>query len=118
MFEYSASDPSASSAVPSAAPPAPQVLAPEGEPIEFIYRGHRFHIHNIVSRWQESGGWWNRISDGNIHDPQHLEQSIFNDGGRAIWRVEAAPVGALATFEIELDELTGKWIIRPTSRPA
>jgi hypothetical protein len=118
MFEYSASDPSASSAVPSAAPSAPQVLAPEGEPIEFIYRGHRFHIHNIVSRWQESGGWWNRISDGNIHDPQHFEQSIFNDGGRAIWRVEAAPVGALATFEIELDELTGKWIIRPTSRPA
>jgi hypothetical protein len=31
--------------------------------------------------------------------------------------VEAAPVGALATFEIELDELTGTWLIRPTSRP-
>lgn len=125
MFEYSASDPSAapvasSSSASAGVPPVPQVLAPEGEPIEFVYRGHRFHIHNIVSRWQESGGWWNRISDGNTrtHDPQHLEQSIFNDGGRAIWRVEAAPVGALATFEIELDELTGKWIIRPTSRPA
>ena len=42
---------------------------------------------------------------------------IFNDGARAIWRVEAAPVGALATFEIELDEITGHWQIRPTSRP-
>ncbi len=123
MFEQPASDPVvASGSVPEAKPVLPpvlpQVLAPEGEPIEFIYKGHRFHVHNILSRWQESGGWWNRISDGNLHDSKHLEQSIFNDGGRAIWRVEAAPVGALATFEIELDELTGRWIIRPTSRPA
>jgi hypothetical protein len=43
---------------------------------------------------------------------------IFDDGGKAIWRVEAAPEGALATFEIELDEITGKWQIRPTSRPS
>ena len=28
-----------------------------------------------------------------------------------------ASEGALATFEIELDEITGKWQIRPTSRP-
>ena len=41
----------------------------------------------------------------------------FDDGARAIWRVEAAPVGALATFEIELDEITSRWQIRPTSRP-
>ncbi|MEI8223008.1 MAG: DUF6504 family protein [Actinomycetes bacterium] len=118
MFEQSSNPAAASGSVPEARPALPQVLAPEGEPVEFIYKGHRFHIHNILSRWQESGGWWNRISDGNLHDSKHLEQSIFNDGGRAIWRVEAAPVGALATFEIELDELTGKWIIRPTSRPA
>jgi len=124
MFEQPAPNPPthlAEGSIP-AAPAISAVLAPQGEPIEFIYKGHRFHIHNILSRWQESGGWWNRISDGNLHDSvhksAHLEQSIFNDGGRAIWRVEAAPVGALATFEIELDELTGKWIIRPTSRPA
>ncbi len=122
MFEQPSHLAAASESVPEAKALPPQVLAPQGEPIEFIYKGHRFHIHNILSRWQESGGWWNRISDGNLHDPKHnskhLEQSIFNDAGRAIWRVEAAPVGALATFEIELDELTGKWIIRPTSRPA
>ena len=120
MFEQPASDPAGSTPAPLIK--GARVLAPEGDPIEFLYRGNRFHIHNIVSRWQESGGWWNRISDGNLHDPKHdpkhLEQSIFNDAGRAIWRVEAAPVGALATFEIELDELTGIWTIRPTSRPA
>jgi len=119
MFEQPASDPNAlAGSTPAPPNKGARVLAPEGDPIEFLYRGSRFHIHNIVSRWQESGGWWNRISDGNLHDPKHLEQSIFNDAGRAIWRVEAAPVGALATFEIELDELTGTWTIRPTSRPA
>jgi len=95
--------------------PSVRVLAPEGEPLEFIYKGKRFHIHAIVSRWRESGGWWNRIADGKNHLQDEL--AIFDDGARAIWRVEAAPEGALSTFEIELDELTNKWIIRPTSRP-
>ena len=94
-----------------------RVIAPEGEPLEFIYKGRRFHVHAIVSRWRESGGWWNRIDDGRLKKGP-LEDVIFDDGGKAIWRVEAAPEGALATFEIELDEITGKWQIRPTSRPS
>jgi hypothetical protein len=40
----------------------------------------------------------------------------IDDQPRAVWRVEAAPVGMLSTFEIELDEVTGNWRIRPTSR--
>jgi len=92
-----------------------RVLAPEGEPIEFTYQGHHFHIHAITSRWSESGGWWNRISDGNLHSNSHDDLKV-DDQARAVWRVEAAPVGALTTFEIELDEVTGNWRIRPTSR--
>jgi Family of unknown function (DUF6504) len=88
-----------------------RVIAPGGEPTEFIYQGHHFHIHAITSRWSESGGWWNRISDGNLHTEVKID-----DQPRAVWRVEAAPVGMLATFEIELDEVTGNWRIRPTSR--
>ena len=72
-------------------------------PIEFTYRGKRFRIHNVLTRWCESGGWWNRISDG-VYRP--------DDNSRAIWRVEAAPIGAVATFELERDEATGKWLIR------
>jgi hypothetical protein len=82
------------------------------DPTEFIYLGKRFHIHAINSRWSESGGWWNRISDGINH-----EVDLINDSGRSIWQVEAAPIGAVSTFEIELDELTKIWRIRPTSRP-
>ena len=110
MFE-SAQTPPTPGSVPGA-----RVLAPEGEPLEFMYKGRRFHVHAIVSRWRESGGWWNRIDDGRLKGP--LEEMIFDDGGKAIWRVEAAPEGMLATFEIELDEITGKWQVRPTSRPA
>ena len=100
-------------------PVPPMVIAPEGEPMEFLYKGVRFHIHNVVSRWRESGGWWNRIDDGRLASVKvtPLHDSIFDDGGKAIWRVEAAPIGAVATFELELDELTGHWQIRPTSRP-
>ncbi len=108
MFELTSNQPT------EPADKGARVLAPEGEPVEFLYKGRRFHIHAIVSRWRESGGWWNRIDDGNRH---LTEANIFDDGARAIWRVEAAPEGAMTTFEIERDEITGTWLIRPTSRP-
>ena len=92
-----------------------RVLAPEGEPIEFLYQGRRFHVHSIVSRWRESGGWWNRISDGSLHETDI--GAILDDGARALWWVEAAPIGAVMTFEIEFDEITKSWHVRPTSRP-
>jgi hypothetical protein len=118
MFEESAHSPKTAPAQPIR--PTAAVLAPEGEPIEFIYKGRRFHIHAITSRWRESGGWWNRIDDGRTRSTRNSDEfsvlDQLDDGARAIWRVEAAPEGAMTTFEIELDELTGKWIIRPTSR--
>lgn len=81
----------------------------DGEPIEFTYNGRRFRIHAVLSSWRESGGWWNRASDG-LYRP--------DDGSRAIWRVEAAPLGALTTFDIEREEVVeprgeARWRIRP-----
>ena len=56
------------------------------------------------SRWIDPHGvWWNRISDGKYRP---------DDQARALWRVEAAPIGSLTTFELERDEVTGQWIIR------
>ena len=72
-------------------------------PIEFTFKGRRFRIHAVLSRWCESGGWWNRVSDGKYRP---------DDQARALWRVEAAPIGALTTFQLERDEATGQWIIR------
>ena len=90
-----------------------QIYLAGGEPIEFIYRGRRFRIHAVLSSWREAGGWWNRASDG-FYRP--------DDGSRILWRVEAAPIGAMSTFEIEREEVIDPvhpiWRIRPTSRPA
>jgi hypothetical protein len=80
-------------------------------PMEFTYRGKRFRIHSVLNRWCEAGGWWNRISDG-VYRANDLSNDLPNDNARAIWRVEAAPIGAVTTFELERDEATGKWLIR------
>jgi len=93
------------------------VLCDGQGPVEFTYRGRRFRIHATLTRWCESGGWWNRISDGTTHD-SNLVNNLINDFGRSIWQVEAALIGAVSTFEIELDELTKIWRVRPSSRPA
>jgi hypothetical protein len=49
-------------------PPSPDVLADGMDamatPIEFTFKGKRFRIHAVLSRWCEAGGWWNRVSDG------------------------------------------------------
>jgi hypothetical protein len=87
--------------------PSPEVLTDGvgglATPIEFTFKGKRFRIHAVLSRWCEAGGWWNRVSDGRYRP---------DDGARALWTVEAAPIGALTTFEIERDEATGQWLIR------
>jgi hypothetical protein len=76
----------------------------EGQtPIEFIYRGKRLRIYTVLSRWRESGGWWKK-SDG--------ENNLPTDNSKEVWRVEAAPIGVINTFEIERDETTGLWSIR------
>ena len=93
-----------------------RVIAPNGEPIEFIHKGRRFHIHAVLSHWRKSGGWWSRINESELSDSDILDS--INDNPATIWRVEAAPLGALTTFEIELDEISKCWQIRPTSRSA
>ena len=80
----------------------------DNAPIEFTYQGRRFRIHRILSRWRTAGGWWNRLND----HASEVHQWRPDDGVRSSWKVEAAPVGAVGTFELERDETTGQWIIR------
>jgi hypothetical protein len=100
---YSIPAPAKEAHVASEIIPAGEVLI-DGPttPIEFTFRGKRFRIHAVLSRWCESGGWWNRVSDGKYRP---------DDQARALWRVEAAPIGALTTFQLERDEATGQWIV-------
>ena len=76
-----------------------------GQPVEFIYQGVRFHISAVLNSWLQSSSWWQEINSDQITE----EVSKY-------WQVEAAPIGALTTFEIEFNQGSNTWQIRPGSR--
>ena len=76
-----------------------------GIPVEFIYQGVRFHINQKLTTWLQSNRWWQRLDQGEIAETVSKH-----------WQVEAAPVGALTTFEIEFNQESNSWRIRPSSR--
>lgn len=76
-----------------------------GQPVEFIYQGVRFHISAVLNTWLQSSSWWQEINSGSITE----EVSKY-------WQVEAAPIGALTTFEIQFNQGDNSWQIRPSSR--
>ena len=81
------------------------LVSENGEPVEFIYNGVRFHINQKLTTWLQSNRWWQRLDQGEI------EETVSKS-----WQVEAAPVGALTTFEIEFNQESNSWRIRPSSR--
>jgi len=76
-----------------------------GEPVEFIYQGVRFHINQVLTTWLQSSNWW-----------QQIDSDQINEQVSKYWQVEAAPIGALTTFEIEFNQADNSWHIRPSSR--
>ena len=105
MFEYSDLEPTSLSG-------ADGVVVNEGVPIEFFYKGQAFHIHSLLTKWKETSQWWKQVG---------TSASTRTDGLPAVeektfWRVEAAPVGTVNTFEIEYNQATNTWQIRSTSR--
>ena len=76
-----------------------------GEPVEFIYQGVRFHINQVLTTWLQSSNWW-----------QQIDSDQINEQVSKYWQVEAAPIGALTTFEIEFNQSDNSWQIRPSSR--
>lgn len=81
------------------------LVSENGEPVEFIYNGVRFHINQKLTTWLQSSRWWKKLDQGEIAETVSKH-----------WQVEAAPVGALTTFEIEFSQESNSWRIRPSSR--
>ena len=81
------------------------LVSENGEPVEFIYNGVRFHINQKLTTWLQSNRWWQKLDQGEIAETVSKH-----------WQVEAAPVGALTTFEIEFNQESNAWRIRPSSR--
>ncbi len=81
------------------------LFSQSGEPAEFIYNGVRFHINEKLSTWLETNDWWKKLDQGEVCE------SVSK-----YWLVEAAPIGALSTFEITFNEESNTWCITPSSR--
>ena len=81
-------------------------LTDRGEPVEFVYNGARFHINQILTHWLQTNNWWQSLED----------QTEVADEVIKFWQVEAAPIGAITTFEIEFNQSNNSWQIRPSSR--
>lgn len=100
MFEYSADN-------RTAQPDDPKVIQDAGVPVEFAYKGRVFRIYALLTRWKETIPWWKHIESTSV--TADLEEKI-------VWSVEAAPIGTVHTFEIEFNQTTNTWKVRPTSR--
>ena len=108
MFERKLATSSASNA------PAQSVISlfsQSGEPAEFIYNGVRFHINEKLSTWLETNDWWKKLDQLDQLDQGEVCESVSK-----YWLVEAAPIGALSTFEITFNEESNTWRITPSSR--
>ena len=84
-------------------------------PAEFAWRGRRYLVREVLSRWTESGTWWR---------PAAL-QVLSGEGGTALddrpqqwWRVEAdsgrlaALSGGPGVYDLCFDESAGRWSMR------
>ena len=87
------------------------LFSQSGEPAEFIYNGVRFHINEKLSTWLETNDWWKKLDQ-----LDQLEQGEVCESVSKYWLVEAAPIGALSTFEITFNEESNTWRITPSSR--
>ena len=87
------------------------LLSQSGEPAEFIYNGVRFHINEKLSTWLETNDWWKKLDQ-----LDQLNQGEVCESVSKYWLVEAAPIGALSTFEITFNEESNTWRITPSSR--
>ena len=90
------------------------LLSQSGEPAEFIYNGVRFHINEKLSTWLETNDWWKKLDQ--LDQLDQLNQGEVCESVSKYWLVEAAPIGALTTFEIEFNQGNNSWQIRPSSR--
>ena len=100
-----------SSALNTPAQSVISLFSQSGEPAEFIYNGVRFHINEKLSTWLETNDWWKKLDQ-----LDQLNQGEVCESVSKYWLVEAAPIGALSTFEITFNEESNTWRITPSSR--
>lgn len=59
---------------------AVEVVRRDDEPVEFTWRGRAYVVHEVLSRWTESGAWWRSAA-----------VTAVSDGGSAALRTAPIP---------------------------
>jgi hypothetical protein len=53
-------------------------------PDQFLWRGRRYLVREVLARWSASGPWWRAIQQG------HLQEGGLQEGDEQRWRVLAS----------------------------
>lgn len=64
-------------------------------PAEFCWRGRRYLVAEVLSRWTQSGSWWRGTAVRALHDGGEAS-SPLDDREQVWWRVEAGSGRAAA----------------------
>ncbi len=76
------------------------VEAPKGSVEAFWWRGKRYQVRRVLTRWRESGGWWEKGAE---------EKPWLAGDAREVVRLEAGNGRAAGTYEIARDLRAGTW---------
>jgi len=72
----------------------------------FWWRGRRYQVRRVLSRWRETGGWWRASGE--------TEKPWLAGDAREIIRLDAVPTTnglAPGTYEIARDLRAGTWTL-------
>jgi len=85
-----------------------EVRRRDEDPAEFLWRGRFYAVHEVLSRWVETGAWWQAAerSPGSLGAPASV-------GEREMWRVEATRgrTHGSGVYDLCLDWTAGGWTL-------
>lgn len=90
--------------------------APAGaEPAAFTWRGRRYLVSAVLSRWTETGTWWRSAS---VRTQAGEASGRVDDRPQVWWRVEAGSgrraelSGGPGVYDLCFEETPARWSLR------
>jgi len=76
------------------------------DPAQFVWRGRRYVVQAVLTRWVELHPWWRQRTSEGL--PARVDPA-----GRRLWRVEAQEgrTGSRGTYDLAYDEGGRSWTL-------
>lgn len=89
---------------------------PPGTPTQFRWRGRVWSVREVVTRWLETGAWWDSplVKAVRGDDQQQLldDRDIDLLAEHEVWRVVAGTGATVGVYELDHVQQTGSWRLR------